>query len=120
LANQLKQKGVAFDLLDNAFAHIDDCSIANQLVQQMDIQQLHTWLDELIPQYCPLAESLHLSYHWSIWQAEFSTDLVFHRQATLQAFYPLLLETLITAVKPADVSHFPGTKIIWQLPRRAG
>ncbi|MCX6034552.1 MAG: hypothetical protein NTV38_06195, partial [Chloroflexi bacterium] len=29
LANQLKQKGVAFDLLDNAFAHIDDYSIAN-------------------------------------------------------------------------------------------
>jgi hypothetical protein len=110
LANQLKQKGVAFDLLDNAFAHIDDYSIANQLVQQMDIQQLHTWLDELIPQYCPVAQSLNLSYHWSIWQAEFSTDLVFRSQANLQAFYPLLLETLITAVKPADVATFLGRK----------
>ncbi|MGD0753084.1 MAG: MarR family transcriptional regulator, partial [Anaerolineales bacterium] len=67
-------------------------------------QQLHTWLDELIPQYCPVAQSLNLSYHWSIWQAEFSTDLVFRRQATEQAFYPFLLETLITTVKPADVA----------------
>jgi hypothetical protein len=37
LANQLKQKGVAFELLDNAFAHIDDYSIANQLVQSRQL-----------------------------------------------------------------------------------
>src|SRR5271157_3392702 len=86
LAYQLKQKGVAFELLDNAFAHLDDYSIADQLVQQLDIQQLHSWLEELTLQYCPLAQTLHLRYHWSIWQAEYATDLVFRSQAALQAF----------------------------------
>jgi len=106
LASQLKQKGIAFDLLDNAFAHIADYTIANQLAQQLDTQQLHVWLEELTMQYCPLAQTLNLSYHWSIWQAEYATDLVFRSQAALQAFYPLLLETLITAVKPAGAFHY--------------
>jgi len=111
LASQLKQQGVAFDLLDNAFAHLADYTIANQLAQQLDTQQLHLWLEELTMQYCPVAQTLNLSYHWSIWQAEYATDLVFRSQAALQAFYPLLLETLITAVKPADIATFLGRKL---------
>ena len=110
LANQLKQKGITFGLLDNAFAHIDNYLIANQLAQQFDIQQLHGWLEEMTVQYYPVAQRFNLSYHWSIWQAEFATDLVFRSQASLQAFYPLLLETLITAVKPTDIATFLGRK----------
>ena len=44
-------------------------------------------------------------------QAEYATDLVFKDQRTLQAFYPLLLETLIQAVKPADIATFLGRKL---------
>jgi hypothetical protein len=44
-------------------------------------------------------------------QAEYATDLVFKQQDTLQAFYPHLLETLIQAVKPADVATFLGRKL---------
>jgi len=111
LAAQLKQKGVAFELLDNAFAHIADYTLANQLAQQLDIEQLHTWLDDLVQQYCPVVPMLNLRYHWSIWQAEYATDLVFRSQSSLQAFYPLLLETLISAVKPADIATFLGRKL---------
>jgi hypothetical protein len=44
-------------------------------------------------------------------QVEYATDLVFKRQSTLQAFYPLLLETLIQAVKPVDIATFLGRKL---------
>jgi hypothetical protein len=44
-------------------------------------------------------------------QAEYATDLIFKRSQTLQAFYPLLLETLIQAVKPADIATFLGRKL---------
>jgi len=119
LASQLKQAGVAFELLDNAFAHIADYALANELAAQLDIEQLHGWLEACVQQYCPVIPSLNastdsvraLSYHWSIWQAEYATDLVFRSQATLQAFYPLLLETLISAVKPADIATFLGRKL---------
>jgi len=77
----------------------------------LDMQQLHAWLDELTLRCSPVAASLKLEYHWSIWQAEYATDLVFRSQSALQAFYPLLLETLITAVKPADIATFLGRKL---------
>src|SRR3990172_7806718 len=111
LAAQLKQRGVAFELLDNAFAHISDYALANELAQQLDVEQLHAWLDALVQQYCPVVPQLNQRYHWSIWQAEYATDLVFRSPATLQAFYPLLLETLISAVKPADIATFLGRKL---------
>jgi DNA-binding transcriptional ArsR family regulator len=119
LAAQLKQKGVAFERLDNAFAHIADYALANELAQQLNVEQLHSWLDAFVQQYCPVVplqnastgEAPALRYHWSIWQAEYATDLVFRSQSTLQAFYPLLLETLISAVKPADIATFLGRKL---------
>ena len=119
LAAQLKQKGVAFAVLDNAFAHIADYALANELAAQLNVAQLHTWLDAFVQQYCPAVPLLNAStgdaqalrYHWSIWQAEYATDLVFRNQSTLQAFYPLLLETLISAVKPADIATFLGRKL---------
>ena len=111
LAAQLKHKGVAFDLLDNAFAHIGDYALANELAAQLNVEQLHTWLDDLVQQYCPVVPLLNQRYHWSIWQAEYATDLVFRSPTTLQAFYPLLLETLISAVKPADIATFLGRKL---------
>ena len=108
---KLKHKGVAFDLLDNAFAHIGDYALANELAAQLNVEQLHTWLDDLVQQYCPVVPLLNQRYHWSIWQAEYATDLVFRSPTTLQAFYPLLLETLISAVKPADIATFLGRKL---------
>jgi hypothetical protein len=44
-------------------------------------------------------------------QAEYATDLVFKRQAALQAIYPHLLETLVQAVKPVDIATFLGRKL---------
>lgn len=111
LAAQLKHKGVAFETRDNAFTHIDDYAVANELVAQLNVEQLHTWLDAIVQQYCPVISGLNLGFHWSIWQAEYATDLVFRNPAKLQAFYPRLLEALISAVKPADIATFFGRKL---------
>jgi DNA-binding transcriptional ArsR family regulator len=111
LAAQLRQKGVGFDLLDNAFTHIADYAVANQLVEQFDPTPLHKSLDAFAHQFCPVIQSLNLSYQWSIYQAEYATDLVFKRQSDLQAFYPHLVEILIHTVKPADIATFLGQKL---------
>ncbi|MFQ5408689.1 MAG: MarR family transcriptional regulator [Anaerolineales bacterium] len=111
LASQLRQREVAFVQRDNAFLEIGDFEVANQLSAQFDIQHLHAKLDALANRYCPIVAAHNLEYHWSIMQAEFASDLVFKRQATLQAFYPHLLENLIQAVKPADVATFLGRKL---------
>lgn len=111
LARQLKRKGVAFELHDNAFVHIDDYAVANHLAAHFDWAVLHRRLDTFAERYCPVVKSLNLSYHWSIWQAEYATDLVFKQRRDLQAFFPLLLETLVLSVKPEDIVTFLGQKL---------
>ena len=111
LANQLKQRGVAFQQRDNAFLEIADFDVANQLAAELNIEKLHAKLDRYARQYCPVVADLGLQYSWSIMQAEYATDLVFKDQQALQAFYPYLLEPLIQAVKPADIATFLGRKM---------
>jgi hypothetical protein len=111
LANQLQERGIAYEMLDNAFVHIADYAAANQIANEFKVEILHQHLDEVAGQYCPVVTELKLNYYWSIMQAEYATDLVFKSQDTLQAFYPLLLETLTHAVKPADIATFLGRKL---------
>ena len=111
LANQLKRRGIAYKMLDNAFVQIADYTVANQLADEFDVEILHFRLDAFAQKYCPVVTDLKLTYYWSILQAEYATDLVFKSRDTLQAFYPHLLETLTHAVKPADVATFLGRKL---------
>jgi hypothetical protein len=111
LAVQLQQADIAFELADNAFLSITDCERANHLAATLNIEPLHHKLDQLAQQYCPVISKLNLAYRWSIMQAEYATDLMFKSQSTLQAIYPHLLETLIQAVKPADIATFLGRKL---------
>jgi len=111
LANQLKQRGIAYKMLDNAFVQIADYAVANQLANAIDVELLHFRLDAFAKKYCPVITDLKLTYYWSIMQAEYATDLVFKSREALQAFYPHLLETLTHAVKPADIATFLGRKL---------
>jgi hypothetical protein len=111
LAAQLASQRTAYVLLDNAFGHVADYEQANQLAAQWDCQWLHTKLDAWASQYCPVVNTLHLSYYWSLMQVEYALDLVFKTPAALNAFYPHLLETLIHAVKPQDIATFLGKKL---------
>jgi len=111
LAHQLTHQGISFGLQDNAFLHIADFELANHLAAHLDVARLHAKLDAYARRFCPVVTTLGLAYQWSLKQAEYATDLVFKSQQTLQAFYPLLLEALIQAVKPADVATFLGRKL---------
>jgi len=111
LANRLRERSIAYEIVDNAFVHLADYAAANQIANEFQVECLHQRLDEVAQQYCPVVTDLRLNYHWSLMQAEYATDLVFKSQDTLQAFYPHLLETLTHAVKPADIATFLGRKL---------
>lgn len=110
LANQLRANGIAYELRDNAFVHIADYARANQLAASLDLVRLHAHLDAFAQRFCPVIQSLQLSYSWSLYQVEYATDLVFKRQSDLQAFYPPLVETLIHTVKPENIATFLGRR----------
>jgi len=111
LASHLRRHEIDYVQHDNAFLQIDDFERANELASALDVTHLHTKLEQFAQYYCPVVTHLNLVYSWSLMQVEYATDLVFKEQRTLQAIYPHLLETLIQAVKPADIATFLGRKL---------
>ena len=81
------------------------------MAANLDLSALHHKLDALAGRYCPVVKTLKLSYYWSIWQAEYATDLLFKQRHHLQAVYPHLRETLVLAVKPEDIATFLEQKL---------
>ena len=55
--------------------------------------------------------SSSMTYHWSIMQVEYATDLIFHRQADLHPLYDTLVRTAVHAVKADQVATFLGHKL---------
>jgi hypothetical protein len=111
LAARLDQAGVEYEMADNAFLRISDFEQANQLAADLEIEALHTKLDQYASAYCPVVHALNLAYSWSIMQAEYATDVLFRSQASVEAMFPYLVESLIQAVKPADIATFLGRKL---------
>jgi hypothetical protein len=85
LARQLGRKQVRFELLDNAFVEIGDWEQAQRIAHGWQPEQLHRRLDEFARRYCPILKQVEESYHWSLDTVEYATDIVFRRQADLQA-----------------------------------
>ncbi len=111
LANELGKQGIGFSMLDNAFDHIEDFGRAQEICDNMDIQKIHSRLDELARIYCPVFSSFNQVYHWSIMQAEYATDIVFREQQYLQPLYSELTATAVHTVKPDNIATFLGHKV---------
>jgi hypothetical protein len=110
LARQLDRKKIRYTQLDNAFTGMEDWAAAQALADSWDPSSLHR-KDEFAQRFCPLLKQIEESYHWSLDEAEYATDIVFRRQADLQAIYGQLIRTAIHTVKPDDVATFLGKKL---------
>ena len=110
LAAKLDKKGLAYTMMDNAFVELADWDKAQQLADGIRPDRLHKRLDQLAKTYCPVIRHFG-SFHWSLMQLEYATDIVFRRQADLQPIYEELVRTAIHAVKPEHVATFLGRKL---------
>lgn len=120
LANRLSSAGIACEFIDNAFVSIADFVRAQQIADELDISALHQILDRFAATYCPVYQSLGEIYHWSIMQAEYATDIIFNKQADLQAIYSQLIQTAIHTVKPENIATFLGRKLVAQYQGEVG
>lgn len=111
LASQLNRKNVAFKLLDNAFAEISDFKKAQTIADSFNAECIHKILDSFANLYCPVIKQFRLSYHWSIMQAEYATDIVFNSQSELKTIYDNISRTAIHAVKAENVATFLSKKL---------
>jgi len=111
LANELKKRKLNYRLMDNLFTWIDNFTKAQQIADRLKVDMIHKILDRFAHRYCPIVKKLNLSYHWSIMQAEYATDIVFNRQQDLQSLYAHLIRTAIHTVKPENIASFLGRKL---------
>ena len=103
LAYKLKEAGIDYKTLDNAFIEISDWDKANELSKTLDVKDLHRWLDKFAYKYCPVYKEFEERYRWSVMQCECSTDIVFNKKENLQSIYSKLVETAIHTVKPQKI-----------------
>jgi hypothetical protein len=107
LARKLAKNRIGYNLLDNAFTDIEDFDVSQKLSDDLDIARLHGRLDEYAKLCCPVIQKLGVTYHWSLMQVEYATDIIFKRQSDLKLLYEAITRTAIHAVKPD--SHLPRT-----------
>jgi hypothetical protein len=120
LARRLTAAGLGFTLADNAFLAIDDFERAQALADSLSSAELHRILDRYAALCCPVFDVFTQTFHWSLLQVEYATDLIFRSQATLAPLYEQLSRQAILAVKAEQVATFLGKKITPQLAQEIG
>ena len=120
LARQLTAAGIGFAAADNAFVRIDDWQRAQELADAFSPDLLHRVLDRYAAQCCPVLEVFGQTYHWSLMQVEYATDLVFRSDATLGPLYEQLTRQSVLSVKAEQIATFLGRQITPQLAQELG
>ena len=111
LAQSLKREGIDFVQADNAFLRIDDLPRAQALADALSPDVLHKRLDIYAQWLCPVLDVFGQSYHWSIRQIEYSTDLMFKSAEILTPLYDSLSRQAVLAADAPRVASFLGKKI---------
>jgi hypothetical protein len=120
LAGQLSKLGIDYRMADNAFSHIADWQRAQRISNGWEAKRIHARLDEFARRCCPVYRDFATGYHWSVDQCEYATDIVFRKQADLQAIYENLARTAIHTVKPDNIATFLGRKLSPQFEGEMG
>jgi DNA-binding transcriptional ArsR family regulator len=121
LARALTHEGIDFMQQDNAFLRIDDLPRAQALADAFSPDVLHQRLKRYAHWLCPVADVFGQDdWHWSIRQAEYSTDLLFRSSHTLAPLYDALSRQAVLAADAPRVASFLGKKVTPALAREIG
>ncbi len=120
LARQMMAEGIGYIMADNAFVRIDDWQRAQELADALSPDLLHRTLDGYAAQCCPVSDVFGQSYHWSLMQVEYATDLAFRSTTTLGPLYDQLIRQSVLNVKAEQVASFLGRHITPQLAQEIG
>ena len=120
LAHKLQKKNIDYRMHDNAFLEISDVETAQKLSDRINPEDLHKVLDAFARRYCPVAESLGLSYTWTVQQIECATDIMFKQPEDLAPLYDEIVRTAIFTVKPDNIATFLGQRITYNCKKEVG
>jgi hypothetical protein len=95
-------------MADNAFVKIDDWPRAQELADSLSPDRLHRTLDRYAEQCCPVLDVFEQTWHWSLMEVEYATDLVFRSPAVLGPLYQQLIRESVLNVKVDRIATFLG------------
>jgi hypothetical protein len=96
---------------DNAFLRIADVDRAQAIADALSPDMLHKRLDRYAQWLCPVLDVFGQTYHWSLRQAEYSTDLMFRSEQTLVPLYDVLSRQAVlaaTRIEGRCIKHHMG------------
>lgn len=121
LACSLRREGIEFVQQDNAFLRVADLARAQALADAFNPQQLHRRLARYAHWLCPVADVFAQDdWHWSIRQAEYSSDLMFRSEHILAPLYNAISRQAVLAADAPRVASFLGKKITPALAQEIG
>jgi hypothetical protein len=110
LERRLQRAGLGFRKADNCFTHLSDFAAAQKLVAQFDPHRLHTRLDRLARRLVAVHDRFGATLHWSVYQAEWATDVVFRNDRVLPELYRQIVRTAAVEIGCGDIYHFLGKR----------
>jgi hypothetical protein len=112
VARQLRQKGIAFEQVDNAFVQLGDAARAQRCADRFAKLPWPKILERYARQVNPLlhAELKSLSHYWVIDQAEYATDVCFASKHALAGLFGRLLAFALLTFSPKKIFCYLGRK----------
>ena len=114
LARQMDRVGLSYERADNTFTSLEDPVRAQQLMNRQLTWDLAKELERLARVLCPayprLFTRFEVPYHWTVYQSEVATDVMFREVSDLQRLYRPLVKTAISVFGSADVIRFLGQR----------
>ncbi len=113
LARKLDRHGIGYRKADNAFLSIDEPRRAQRFADRFAGKNWPRVLSALARRVNPLMKTLlrGMDYYWVTQQAEYATDVMFHRPAALAGLYDALLKHATARFSAEDVMTFLGRKL---------
>jgi hypothetical protein len=115
LAQQLDNRGVAYQRRDNLLTDVADVALAQRLLEE----QVHTDWPQLLgalvrpvhPLWEYLHERVHAPFYWMTEQSEWATDYVFARAEELAVWYRRWVRHGIETLSCQDVLRYLGKQV---------
>lgn len=112
LARQMDCLGIAYAQKDNCFPWIEDLAKAQEVMDSIFQLSWPSLLDniaqQLNPAHTQIFHSYTISYYWSVYQSEVSTDVMFESSTELDKIFPRLVSGAICSFSALDVMRFLG------------
>jgi len=118
LARELTAKGIGYTMADTrSFELTTGSAPRNWPTDYRPTGCIGPWIDMRSGvARCPMCSG---TYHWSLMQVEYATDLAFRSTATLGPLYEQLIRQSVLSVKAEQVATFLGRHITPNRPGRS-